>query len=74
MKSSGDLRSQLARSMAVSTTIGLGFACVLLVSVAVGNFVDGKLGIGPVGLVLGIVLGIAGGGYSAWVLIRRVLQ
>ena len=74
MKSSGDLRSQLARSMAVSTTIGLDFACVLLVSVAVGNFVDGKLGIGPVGLVLGIVLGIAGGGYSAWVLIRRVLQ
>ena len=74
MKSSGDLRSQLFRSMAVSTTIGLDFACVLLVSVTVGNFVDGKLGIGPVGLVLGIVLGVAGGGYSASVLIRRVLQ
>jgi F0F1-type ATP synthase assembly protein I len=74
MKSSNDLRSQLARSMAVSTTIGLDFACVLLVSVFLGSFVDGKLGIGPVGLVLGIVFGIVGGGYSAWLLIRRVLQ
>ena len=74
MKSSDDLAGQLARSVAASTAIGLDFACVLLVCVFLGNFVDGRLGMGHVGLVLGIVVGIAGGGYSAYVLARRVLQ
>ncbi len=74
MKSSGGLGSQLARSMALTTTIGLDFACVLLVCVLLGSYVDGRLGISPVGLVLGSVFGIAGGGCSAYLLIRRVLQ
>jgi F0F1-type ATP synthase assembly protein I len=74
MKSSDDLRAQLARSVAASTAIGLDFACVLLLCILLGIFVDGKLGTGPAGLIVGIVVGIAGGSYSAYVLIRRVLQ
>ncbi len=74
MKSSDDLPEQLARSVAATTAIGLDFACVLLICVFLGTFVDGKLGTGPFGLVLGIVVGIAGGGYSAYTLIRRVLK
>jgi F0F1-type ATP synthase assembly protein I len=68
------LPGQLARSVAASTAIGLDFVCVLLVCILLGRYVDGRLGTGPFGLVLGIVVGIAGGGYSAYVLIRRALQ
>jgi ATP synthase protein I len=74
MKPPDDLRAQLARSMGLTTAIGLDVACVLLVCVALGNFVDGKLGSSPVGLVVGIVVGLAGGSYSAYQLIRRVLR
>jgi F0F1-type ATP synthase assembly protein I len=74
MNTPGDLRSQLMRSMALSTAIGLDIACVLLTSTFVGWYIDGKLGSGPVGLLLGISFGLAGGGYSAYVLVRRVLH
>jgi F0F1-type ATP synthase assembly protein I len=73
MKSSEDLRSQLARAMVATTAIGLDFACVLLACVLLGKYVDGRLGSNPAGLLVGIILGLAGGGYSAYILVRRVL-
>jgi ATP synthase protein I len=74
MKASDDLRAQLARSMGLTTAIGLDLACVLLVCVLVGRYADTRFGSAPVGLLIGIVLGLAVGGYSAYQLVRRVLR
>ncbi len=74
MKASDDLRSQLARSMGLTTAIGLNLACVLLVCVLLGRYIDTRLGSAPAGLLSGIVIGIAAGGYSAYQLVRRVLR
>jgi F0F1-type ATP synthase assembly protein I len=74
MKASDDLRSQLARSMGVTTAIGLDLAGVLLVCVLLGRYADSRLGSAPAGLLLGIIIGIIAGGYSAYQLVRRVLR
>lgn len=74
MKDQDDLRSQIARSMVLMSAIGLDVAAVLVIGVFIGHLVDTRLGSGPWGLVVGSVLGLAGGGYSAFRLIRQVFR
>lgn len=72
MKPQDDLRTQVLRSMALTTAIGFDLACVLLVCVVVGHYVDGRLHSTPWGLLIGIVVGLVGGFASAYRLIKRL--
>ena len=72
MKPQDDLRTQVLRSMALTTAIGFDLACVLLVCVVVGHYVDGRLHSSPWGLLIGIVVGLAGGFASAYKLIKQL--
>jgi F0F1-type ATP synthase assembly protein I len=72
MKPQDDLRAQVVRAMAFSSAIGFDLACVLLVCVLIGHYVDGRLHSSPWGLLIGTVVGIAAGAASAYQLIKRV--
>jgi ATP synthase protein I len=74
MKPSDDLHSQLARSMVLTTAIGLDLACALIAGALLGHFVDSRLGSNPIGLMVGILLGLLAGIYSAFQLVRRVVR
>ncbi|HTR78894.1 MAG TPA: AtpZ/AtpI family protein [Gemmatimonadaceae bacterium] len=50
--------------------VGIQFALTILVFAYLGNWVDGKLGTSPWLLVLGVLLGGAGGFYSMY---RRLM-
>lgn len=67
-----DLRTQVLRSMALTTAIGFDLACVLLICAVLGHYIDGRLHTSPWGLMVGIVVGLVGGFASAYRLIRRV--
>jgi F0F1-type ATP synthase assembly protein I len=45
---------------------------VLLVCVLIGHYVDGRLHSSPWGLLIGVLVGVAGGAASAYQLIKRV--
>lgn len=74
MKPTDDLRGQLIRSMTFSMAVGLELACVLLVCVLVGHFVDLRLHSSPWGLLVGILCGVVGGGFTAYRMAVRVLR
>jgi ATP synthase protein I len=74
MKPQDDLRGQVLRSMALTMAIGVDLACVLLVCVLIGHYIDGRWGTSPWGLLLGIVLGLIGGAASAYRMIMRVFK
>jgi F0F1-type ATP synthase assembly protein I len=74
MKPAEDLRSQLIRSMSFAMTVGLELACVLLVCVLLGHYLDTKFHSSPWGLLVGILLGVVGGGWLAYRMAMRVLK
>jgi F0F1-type ATP synthase assembly protein I len=74
MNSQDDLRAQIARSMVLMTAIGINVAGVLVIGIFLGHLVDTRLGSGPWGLLVGIVLGLVGGGFSAFRLIQQFLR
>jgi F0F1-type ATP synthase assembly protein I len=74
MNTQDDLRAQIARSMVLMSAIGINVAVVLAIGVFLGHVVDTRLGSGPWGLVVGSVLGLVGGGFSAFRLIRQVVH
>jgi F0F1-type ATP synthase assembly protein I len=73
MKPQDDLRAQVLRAMAFSAAIGFDLACVLLICVLIGHYVDDRLHSSPWGLLVGALVGIAGGALSAYQMIKRVL-
>jgi F0F1-type ATP synthase assembly protein I len=74
MKPQDDLRAQVLRAMALSSAIGFDLACVLLVCVLIGHYIDGRLHTSPWGLFIGVLVGIAGGAASAYQMIKRLFQ
>jgi F0F1-type ATP synthase assembly protein I len=74
MKSPDDLRGQLIRSMTFAMTVGLELACVLLICVVVGHYLDTRFHTSPWGLLVGILVGVAGGGWTAYRMATRVLR
>jgi F0F1-type ATP synthase assembly protein I len=60
--------------MVLTTAIGLDLACALLVGVLLGHYADLRLGSSPVGLLLGILVGLLSGGYAAYQLVKRAVQ
>lgn len=60
--------------MALTTAIGVDLACVLLVCVLLGHYIDGRWGTSPWGLLVGILVGLVGGAASAYRLIMRVFR
>jgi F0F1-type ATP synthase assembly protein I len=74
MNSQDDLHSQIARSMVLMSAIGIDVAVVLGIGVFLGHLVDTRLGSGPWGLLVGSVLGLVGGGFSAFRLIQQFFR
>jgi len=59
--------------MVLTTAIGLDLACALIAGVLLGHYVDTRLGSNPIGLLVGILLGLVAGAYTAFQLIRRTV-
>ncbi len=74
VNSQDDLRAQIVRSMVLMSVIGINVAGVLVIGVFLGQLVDTRLGSGPWGLLIGIVLGLVGGGFSTFRLIRQFMR
>ena len=74
MKRADDLRGQLVRSMTFAMAVGLELACVLLLCVLLGHYLDTRFHSSPWGLLIGIFLGVGGGGWMAYRMATRVLQ
>ena len=74
MKPTDDLRGQLIRSMTFAMAVGLELACILLVCVLVGHFIDTRFHSSPWGLLVGILFGVVGGGLTAYRMAQRVLS
>ncbi len=74
MKPADDLRTQLIRSMTFAMSVGLELACVLLICVLLGHYLDTRFHSSPWGLLIGILLGVVGGGWLAYRMAMRVLK
>jgi ATP synthase protein I len=74
MHTQDDLRAQIARSMVLMSAIGVDMAVVLGTGVFLGHLVDTRAGTGPWGLLVGIVLGLTSGLFSAFRLIQRYVH
>jgi F0F1-type ATP synthase assembly protein I len=74
MNSQDDLRGQIARSMVLMSAIGIDAVMVLGTGVFLGHYIDTRVGSGPWGLLVGSVLGLVGGGFSAFRLIQRFFR
>lgn len=74
MEPQEEMRAQLVRAMALVTAIGLDLACLLVFGVLAGRYVDDRLHSSPWGLLLGLLIGIVGGGYTAYRMVMRVVR
>ncbi|MCR4336708.1 MAG: AtpZ/AtpI family protein [Candidatus Omnitrophica bacterium] len=52
-------------------SLGLNVAAGFFVFTLIGYFIDQKRGEGHLGILLGMAIGLAYGGYEIWKLIRR---
>ena len=73
MKTPDDPRGELIRAMTFSMAVGLELACVLLVCVLIGHYLDTRFHSSPWGLLVGILVGVVGGGLAAYRMAARVL-
>lgn len=60
------------RALALSSAIGFDVAIVLLVCVLIGHYADTRLHSSPWGLLIGVLVGLAGGVASAYRMIKLV--
>jgi F0F1-type ATP synthase assembly protein I len=74
MKPDDDLRGQVLRSMTLTAAIGVDMACVLLICVLIGHYIDTRAHTDPWGLLVGILAGVIGAGLSAYHMITRFFR
>jgi F0F1-type ATP synthase assembly protein I len=77
MKDGGDPRrerSRQARFIGTAVTLPFLMLAAPLVGLFGGQWLDGQFGTAPLLKTIGVVLGLAAGGYQAYLLIREMMK
>mgnify|MGYP000020606293 CR=1 FL=1 len=67
-------RLQFVRYLALLTELGLSVVVPTLLGALAGRWLDDRLGSAPLLLVLGLLLGLAGGARNAYGLVKRLMD
>lgn len=60
------LDARMVEALAVASQVGFFLAAAVVVGVLGGNYLDGRLGTSPIFLIVGSLLGMVVGIYTAW--------